>query len=98
MSSMSNSLVTTPLSLKPGSKKYHVLRVEENEAFTHVATCMVEGQPGRPDILPGQASVVRRDEEGVLWVGVHLVNTSDNTIDIEVGDVVGDMYATRYDY
>jgi hypothetical protein len=66
-----------------------MLKVEENEAFTHVATCMVEGQPGRPDIIPGQTSIVKRDEEGALWVGVHLVNMGDDTINIEVGDVVG---------
>ena len=68
---------------------YHTLRVEENEAFTYVATCVVERPSGRPDIVPEQASIVCKDEGGLIWVGVHLVNTSDDTIDIEVGDVVG---------
>jgi hypothetical protein len=89
MTSTSKSLSTTPLSLKHGSKQYQGLRVGENEEFTHVATCMVEGYQGELDVLPGQASIVGRDEEGVLWVRVHLVNTGDETIDIEVDDMVG---------
>ena len=67
MSGKSNSLATTPLSLNPGAKMNHTLRVEENEAFTlYVATCVIERPLGKPDILPEQASVVRKDEDGLL--------------------------------